>query len=65
MRHKNDHGDINFNSRLKKFGLIDSESCNNCGHQQEIIAHKLIECPAAREAWAKLAVVKSRLSGID
>ena len=58
-RHKNmllrvAHGDIFSNSRLCRFGLRDSPSCRNCNEQVESIQHRLLECPKAREAWAKL-----------
>ena len=55
------HGDIFSNDRLFRFGLIDDPKCLNCPEPVETISHRLIECPKAREAWAKLEEFKDRV----
>lgn len=55
------HGDIFSNSRLCKFGLRDSSGCKNCDEQVETVKHRLMECPKAREAWAKLDEARNML----
>ena len=55
------HGDIYSNSRLNKFGLIDSPSCNNCNCDLETIEHKLVNCPKAAECWQELHNIKEEL----
>ena len=56
------HGDIYSNSRLHKFGLIDSPMCNNCNTDLETIEHKFITCPKAAECWRALCEIKNELS---
>ena len=55
------HGDIYSNSRLFKFGLIPSADCNNCNSDQETVSHKILECPAAKNAWDKLNEAKLKM----
>ena len=58
------HGDVYSNSRLHKFGMIDSPKCNNCNEPAETIVHKLLTCPKARETWNILNAKKAAI-GID
>ena len=52
------HGEVYSNSRLFKFGLVQSAACNNCNSVQETIAHKILDCPTAKIAWDKLNEAK-------
>ena len=59
------HGDIYSNSRLHKFGLIESPRCNNCDSLLETIEHKVLNCPKAAECWNKLSDLKEELELLD
>jgi hypothetical protein len=48
------HGDVYSNSRLYRFGIIDSPECKNCENQVESITHKILECPKAIRVWQTL-----------
>ena len=56
------HGEIYSNSRLYRFGLIDSPKCENCDCQLETIEHKIIECQAAKNSWRELNRFKLKLN---
>ena len=59
------HGDIYSNSRLHKFGLLESPRCNNCDSTLETIEHKVLDCPKAAECWNKLRDIKEELELTD
>ena len=44
------HGDIYCGTRLKKFGMTDTEECPRCG-SPETIKHLLLECPYVKHIW--------------
>ena len=53
------HGDIYCGTRLKKFGMNDSDLCTRCGIP-ETIAHQLKECTYVTKIWD----IISKLTGI-
>ena len=55
------HGEVYSNSRLFRFGLITSPGCENCDCDLETIAHKIVECQAAKESWKELNLAKVKL----
>ena len=44
------HGDIYCGTRLKKFGMTDSDECQRCG-APETINHLLLYCPYVKKLW--------------
>ena len=53
------HGDIYCGTRMKKFGMIDSDLCSRCGFP-ETIAHQIMECSYVTKIWE----IVSNLTGI-
>ena len=53
------HGDIYCGTRLKKFGMTDSELCPRC-NIPETIAHQLMECSYVTKIWE----ITSKITGI-
>ena len=53
------HGDIYCGTRLKKFGMSDSDSCPRCGIP-ETIEHQLKECYYTTKIWD----ISSKITGI-
>ena len=45
------HGDIYCASRMKKFGMTDSDSCERCG-EVESIEHMILTCEYTKNIWA-------------
>ena len=52
------HGDIYCGTRLKKFGMSDSDLCPRC-NLQETIQHQLFECDFVKSIWIVLRSVTS------
>ena len=52
------HGDIYCGTRLKKFGLSDSDQCPRC-LEPETIKHQLLECKYVKKLWDLLAKITS------
>ena len=52
------HGDIYCGTRLKKFGLADSDKCPRC-LEPETIKHQLLECKYVKKLWDLLAKITS------
>ena len=44
------HGDVYCGTRLKKFGMLDTENCPRCG-QPEDINHQIFDCQYTRTLW--------------
>ena len=44
------HGDIYCGTRLKKFGMSDSDMCQRCGYPENI-KHLLLECDYVKQIW--------------
>ena len=44
------HGDIYCGTRLKKFGMTDTDCCQRCGCPENI-KHLLLECPYVKKVW--------------
>ena len=53
------HGDIYCGSRLKKFGMTDTDECPRC-NAVETITHQLWECNYASKVW----ITVTKLTGI-
>jgi exonuclease III len=49
--------DIQYNSKLYKMGLSDSELCQFCGKETERILHLYWECPMIRKLWENLELL--------
>ena len=52
------HGDIYCGTRLKKFGMTDSDLCSRC-NAPESIAHQLMECEYVKKIWNLLTNITS------
>ena len=44
------HGDIYCATRMKKFGMVDSDSCERCG-KEETIEHLILTCDYTKKIW--------------
>ena len=44
------HGDVYSGTRLKKFGMSDTDLCQRCS-EPETVEHQLLECQYVRELW--------------
>ena len=44
------HGDIYCATRMKKFGMVDSDSCERCG-KEETIDHLILRCDYTKKIW--------------
>ena len=44
------HGDIYCATRMKKFGMVDSDSCERCG-KEETIEHLILKCDYTKKIW--------------
>ena len=56
------HGDIYSGTRLKKFGMSDTDSCPRCG-VPETVQHQIFECEYTRKIWnytTKITGIKIR-----
>lgn len=53
------HGDIYCGTRLKKFGMTESNLCSRCG-KEETIEHMLLTCNYVKKIWDKI----SKITGI-
>ena len=50
------HGDIYCGTRLKKFGMSETELCPRCD-SPETISHQLVDCPYVRLIWDTVAKI--------
>ena len=44
------HGDIYCGTRLKKFGMTESDICSRCGEKEDI-EHQIMNCPYTKVIW--------------
>ena len=52
------HGDVYCGTRLKKFGMTESDSCQRCG-EPESIDHLVLNCDYTRRLWKLVEKVTS------
>ena len=59
------HGDIYSGSRLKKFGMSDSDKCPRC-NETETIEHQLLKCNYCRVLWMEVSNVTGiKVTSVD
>ena len=54
------HGDIYCGTRLKKFGMTESDICPRCGEKEDI-EHQIMNCPYTKVIWD----IVSDITGIN
>ena len=52
------HGDIYCGTRLKKFGMSDSDLCMRC-NTPETIEHQIYQCGQVKQLWDRLSIITS------
>ena len=52
------HGDIYSGTRLKKFGMLESDACPRC-QKPETIQHQLLECFYCKNIWEEVSKITS------
>ena len=52
------HGDIYSGTRLKKFGMAESDQCPRC-NMPETIEHQIIECGYCKNLWSVISTITS------
>ena len=52
------HGDIYCGTRLKKFGMSDSDLCTRC-NMQETIQHQIFRCDQVKKLWDLISNITS------
>jgi hypothetical protein len=56
------NGDVFSKDRMKRFGMINDDICDNCG-QIETKEHLLLECTAARKLWEYFSTIYKSTHG--